>query len=736
MPVKASKTVRFLSFSNLKGLLLAIVVAITLLLSFKTPVRAACADPNDFNCRCSNDPCCSGGQQCTGPGGFWWRNCSPPAQCLGSDPNAPPGGRCNGCGSGSNSIGTIKSLTITNNNTTPPSATVTVKIGGGGGCEGAGGSGTDVWLGTDYLAVSNNCDTFAPNTSWPNCYHKGWKDVGGSVSTVGWAPLEPNTVYYVKARIYVGFRDGSQAGCGVKPIPYLNSCSVTNEGSSNLSVGQTAVFKTNLVPGDNILDRTPWVTQYGITQVSQPDNCNRCTPAVSGFRIQGYWFGVGEGSQAYVTMTKTWNGVTMHYEGYQPVNGIFTSNGNYRGDYIWISWPTLRDNGTGFGTSNKYVGAGIDKWGPTWDITVTPDPNFKVPPLQKIQKVLYKNVSPPDYFHFITDSTYTNPDYTDPFEAKIFADLETPNTGTPLISDTYVATTSASIEGVLGCTSSTPVIIGQAAASLPWWQIGDSDIQSSGYLSSKIPADNFFGLAGAGGYPGVVAYGSTIDTALTSSNISNTAGAKWLANSEATGLKTYDYSFFANQVPSGTSINNLPSSGVISQTDIDSGVKDQSTGYYWYKYDGSGTGLDLSLNSNLSIGDKKIILLVNAANFNIAGNINGITRGQDFFMVVTGKDANGDKGNIVVDPTVGGGVGPNLEGIYFADGTFSTGLGTSQLKVRGIVVANSGINLQRDLGGESNATTPSEYFEFAPDQILLFPTKLGDRKIDWKEVAP
>lgn len=31
---------------------------------------------------------------------------------------------------------------------------------------------------------------------------------------------------------------------------------------------------------------------------------------------------------------------------------------------------------------------------------------------------------------------------------------------------------------------------------------------------------------------------------------------------------------------------------------------------------------------------------------------------------------------------------------------------------------------------------PAELFEFAPDQILLYPDKLGFRRTRWSEVAP
>jgi len=57
----------------------------------------------------------------------------------------------------------------------------------------------------------------------------------------------------------------------------------------------------------------------------------------------------------------------------------------------------------------------------------------------------------------------------------------------------------------------------------------------------------------------------------------------------------------------------------------------------------------------------------------------------------------------------------------------------SALSVRGALASYGGLSLQRDL---SDNSTPAEYFEYAPDLMLLYPTKLSYRKINWKEVAP
>lgn len=268
-----------------------------------------------------------------------------------------------------------------------------------------------------------------------------------------------------------------------------------------------------------------------------------------------------------------------------------------------------------------------------------------------------------------------------------------------------------------------------------WWQVKDADIAANGNLQSTIPTSQFFDLPGDGGYPGVPAYSGTSNLTLL-----NVSAKGWLANSTEANAKIFNYQYFANQVPANTTINTI-SNPSIGQTELTGGQADASTGYYWYKYDGSTNGhTPLTISSPVNVGSHKVILLVYSANLDINSDIN-LTKGQGFFMTIVGTDATGNGGNITVGTGVGGGGAANLEGMYIADGTFSDGTlqpgsNDSQLRVRGNVVAYGSVSLQRDLGGITNFTTPAEYFEYAPDQMMLFPSKLGYRKISWKEVAP
>jgi hypothetical protein len=255
----------------------------------------------------------------------------------------------------------------------------------------------------------------------------------------------------------------------------------------------------------------------------------------------------------------------------------------------------------------------------------------------------------------------------------------------------------------------------------PWWQVGDSDVLTNGSIGSSVPTSLYFNLAGGGGFPGVAIYGGT--TNLTSAKVST---KHWLANTSNTTNRVYGSSYFINSIPGSVTQNDI-SSSVFDQSVMNAGTS-SSDGYVWFRYDGT-TALNIS---TLNLGSKKVILIADLANININGNIN-LTKGSGFFLLVT-------KGRVSVNSSVGGG-GFNLEGIYISDGAFSSGtkktstVNDTKLSVRGTVAAYGGMNLQRDLG-VGNASSPGEYFEYAPDLELLFPASLSSRVTNWREVAP
>lgn len=257
-----------------------------------------------------------------------------------------------------------------------------------------------------------------------------------------------------------------------------------------------------------------------------------------------------------------------------------------------------------------------------------------------------------------------------------------------------------------------------------WWQLMDSDVTTGGDLTSTIPAGAYFDLPGGGGFPGIPSYQGS--SSITTSEVS---AQGWIAQNTLVGAKVYDYSALVNLIPSNISVdfNTLNVGDDIAAKLNSATAKHDTNNYYWFMYDGSSNGGQPLTLPTVNIGSRKVVLLIKSANLNITGNVN-LTKGSGLFLTAV-------NGNINVTSTVGGGSGPNLEGIYEADGTFTDGIGATPLRVRGSIVAYGGVNLQRDLA-VGNITTPAELFELAPDQLLLYPGKLGVRRINWKEVAP
>lgn len=266
----------------------------------------------------------------------------------------------------------------------------------------------------------------------------------------------------------------------------------------------------------------------------------------------------------------------------------------------------------------------------------------------------------------------------------------------------------------------------------PWYQTKDADVWAKGGdIRSLIPAGCTnpsctpeFSLPGPGGSPGVPIASGTISFG------SGTASAKgWTAISGYAG-RSYSYSYFSNLAPSNvfTDTNSIISDSQISGGTLVSGY--QSGGYIWRYRNGN-----LKINGTANLGDRKVILFVNG-DLTVNGRIT-VTDGEGFFMIIV-------KGNILVDPSVSQPNQPALEGLFFSEGTFSTGTKNpqkdEQLYIRGSVAAMGGVNLQRDLDpgrtNEDNNTKPAELVEYAPDFIFTYPRDLSRQGLTWQEVAP
>lgn len=244
----------------------------------------------------------------------------------------------------------------------------------------------------------------------------------------------------------------------------------------------------------------------------------------------------------------------------------------------------------------------------------------------------------------------------------------------------------------------------------PWWQTKDGDVTTNNDISSDVRTGQLFSVVGLGGFPGLPTYGDTFNLSSTPTLISTNS---WNANTSTIQPRLFNYSYFKNLIPDEV-INSMT-------TATDDSLRSSGftyEGYEWFKANTS-----LTIESDIDFGNRKVILFVENGNLSINGRIN-LNNGLGFFGTFV-------NGSISVDPTVTG--APSIEGFFQADSGFSSGAGTDQLHIRGSVVSYGSVNLERDLVDNSIA---GELFEFAPDLLFNFPSKLGYRRSKWTEVAP
>ena len=268
---------------------------------------------------------------------------------------------------------------------------------------------------------------------------------------------------------------------------------------------------------------------------------------------------------------------------------------------------------------------------------------------------------------------------------------------------------STYLDDVLKCNayfSTLTVLDSPPVDDVPWWQVVDGDVTATQGLVSDVPTSNVFIDDGDGGYPGVPVYGTSLNV-----GDGSTSSTNWNADTTTIQPRTFDYLYFENLIPDDVTLNDI--------SKLSAGGATQSYGYEWYKVTGN-----LAIDDLLNLTSRKVILFV-SGDLNINNEI-FVTNGVGFFGTFVG-------GSIYVNGGITRAANPSIEGIYLTDEDFSTGAGTSKLWVRGSIVALGGFNLQRNL---ANDATPSEIFEFAPDQILLFPKELSFKRTKWTEVSP
>ena len=121
-----------------------------------------------------------------------------------------------------------------------------------------------------------------------------------------------------------------------------------------------------------------------------------------------------------------------------------------------------------------------------------------------------------------------------------------------------------------------------------------------------------------------------------------------------------------------------------------------------------------------SVGSGEKIVLLIPGNVTIGSDINVAPGG--FLAIIA-------SGNIAVSDSV-----TNIEGVFVADGNFSSGSGDQPLTGEGIFIGWSGVTLGRNLA--DNSLTPAETFIYRPDLQLNAYRYLLWLNIAWREVAP
>lgn len=314
-------------------------------------------------------------------------------------------------------------------------------------------------------------------------------------------------------------------------------------------------------------------------------------------------------------------------------------------------------------------------------------------------------------------ATATTPDTTSPYTTTV----------TGLNKGLATITATGIMSGFAACSTTASLNVTDPG---PWWQVKDGDVITNGKVVSSIPSTCAtpgctpnFDLDGAGGYPGVVAAGSSSPSVFSSPGGSGRVSSKgWFANSSYLG-KTYNYSFFEGLIPSTVSINDIPTDTIDGNYFQTNGTPQNN--FVWFRRNGN-----LTITGNVNVNaTRKVILLVKGGDLTVNSQIRLKKTGDGFFMAAVNGSINFDSS------LTGSGNQPAVEGLFLADNQIRTGVGNQQFYIRGALAGLGGVVLQRDLQA-NNANTPAELIEYAPDLIFAYPRDLTRTRVVWREVAP
>jgi Bacterial Ig domain len=440
-----------------------------------------------------------------------------------------------------------------------------------------------------------------------------------------------------------------------------------------------------------------WATQY---QVQVDNNSAFANPLVedTGFRPASQ-FGCAGGGVCRHTTTDLPSGV-MHYSR--------TRAGGVCGNSPWSVTVSLVASSTNcascsISVPDRQVSLGGTDTVLVSGITIDSEPGATI-----------------DNVTFVPDSpsvaTMTSPDTSASYQSTI--------TGVSLGTTNYTATATLDDAASTQCIDTAQI---EVINPDPWWQVGYGDIGTNGDVISDIPAScvgscqDQLVTSDASGNIGIPSIGGNVSTG--AGNISTTDQA--VEGSAYNSSIFYTFTSFDRKVSEIVSAPTISVNTITGADLLTGGVG--SGGYLYHLYDGASLG-NLTINGDAAIGSNRVVLVVRNADVTLNGRIN-VTDGTGFFMLLSEDD-------ISVSGSLGGGVTPHLEGIFYAGNQFSTGgngSGDTQLSLRGSVVSPS-IVLSRNL--TNNAVTPAEVFTYGADQFLLIPELMSDHRVTWREILP
>lgn len=323
------------------------------------------------------------------------------------------------------------------------------------------------------------------------------------------------------------------------------------------------------------------------------------------------------------------------------------------------------------------------------------------------------------------------------------------------------ATTSISSFGAYTCTET----ISSSTYIAPWWQ-AEGNVTSRGSIGSDISLNAVPIPSSASPYlivdndgdanddPGLLVYDDPGNDPYLGTGGAGVSSTDSRTNSNIRYRPEITFKELYDKLPDDvlTGINTISGSTFdISSVFSPTLTVSPTRGYFVFYYDGSASG-DLTITASSPLPDStvlttstRIVIFVENADLNIGSNINSLTRGKSSILFIVEGDGSESLGDysIRIEPTVGhvlaDRTNPDLEGIFYTDGTFASGHDTAaddvSLHVRGAVSANA-FELERDLGGAvgaQNDLLPAEYFEYGTEQVFAFPSFLRYRPYFWRE---